>query len=441
MKKLKKFFEFKINGKFLPTYEECLLLCNRQDSPFYETKTNLDGYNVSLFNYRLAQYSDFVNPIPSNPEIDGFEMRGICFVFNKDNSLYKRYILLEKFFNLNQTTNSMYSVVKNYKIKSIAIKEDGSIASFIRLPNGRVYGKSKMSFDSVQAKGITNLYKTNKDLKSFVDWTMDNDLTAIFEYVAPFNRIVLTYEKEELILLRLRDNKTGEHVDIREHLDKLGSIKIAPFNDDFKSLDDLVEKSQSESDKEGYVVNAVDDNGRDFFYKIKTPWYQSLHGVLTNDLYRENTIIKYILDDRIDDVLGQVPEADVMTHERINLIIQSIRDFLYAKVEKIDELYDVFMKSDSVKNFALKYKNHPEFPFVMNMDKVNRLKQLSEDEIIKIYGTLENFDKVLARLDKYELVKQYIETSTKRLELARTFLRKLNPNIKFQNFESEDEDS
>jgi len=58
-----------------------------------------------------------------------------------------------------------------------------------------------------------------------------------------------------LILLRLRDNKTGVHIDIKEHLDKIGSIRIAPFEDD-KTLDDLIELSKTEIDKEGWIVQS-----------------------------------------------------------------------------------------------------------------------------------------------------------------------------------------
>jgi len=416
------------NSNRIPTYEECVEICSQDNSPFYESKLVIHGYPVSIFNYRLAKYSDFINPLPSNPDISGLELRGLSFVFNTNGSLYKRYILLEKFFNLNQVPESMYSVVKNYKIKSIGNKEDGSIASFIMLPNGEVVGKSKMGFDNSQANGINSVYKTNANIKKFVDWSLNNDITAIFEYVSPANRIVLRYDKEELILLRLRDSN-GNHLDIKDYLDKIGDIKIAPFVDE-KSLDELIKMSETETGKEGWVITF--DNGR--MIKIKTSEYQSLHGVLTNDLYRENMIIKYITEDRIDDVLGQVPEEDVQTHKRINRIISIIRDYLYEKAEKVDELYKVFMSSDSVRDFAIKYKNNPEFPFVMNLDKARRLKELSKEEIIKNYGTMENFDAALLKLDKYEQIKRYIENCTKRLEAAREWLRKQDPTIKFRDY-------
>jgi len=220
----------------LLSYNEALALTIGKDAPFYESKLFVDNFSVSIFNYRLAMYSDFIDN-------DAFEMRGLTFVFNSDGSLFKRYLLLHKFFNLNQVEETQYSLIKDLKIKSIHNKEDGSIASFIRLPNGDVIGKSKMSFESGQALGMNRLYKSNSDLKRFVDWSLDNDLVAIFEYVAPTNRIVLKYSDEELILLRLRDNKTGEYLDLSKYSDKIGSVKVAPS--DVGTLDELVELSHS----------------------------------------------------------------------------------------------------------------------------------------------------------------------------------------------------
>ena len=83
-------------------------------------------------------------------------------------------------------------------MKYINNKEDGSISSFVKLPNGKILGKSKMSFESDQAIGMNRIYNKNKDVKSFVDWTLDNDIIAIFEYVSPTNKIVLNYTKEDM---------------------------------------------------------------------------------------------------------------------------------------------------------------------------------------------------------------------------------------------------
>lgn len=400
----------------IPTYEDCLEICSREDSPFYESKIVVDGYNVSIFNYRLAQYKDFVTPLESRPDLKAYEMRGLTFVFNEDGSVFNRFILLEKFFNLNQVPESMYSIVKNYKIKYVNNKEDGSIASFIKLPNGKVVGKSKMGFDNNQANAINKIYKTNEDIKNFVNWCLDNDIVPIFEYVAPHNRIVLKYSKEELILLRLRNNKTGKHIDIKEHFDKLGSIKISPFEDEFRDLDHLIELTAIQTDKEGSIVTAEDEQGRDFFFKLKTPWYCERHGLLTEDLYREHIIIGYILDDKIDDILGQIPEDEKESHERINKIISIVKRSIDDKVVDIEKSYQVFVEmGKDRKEYALKWRTKDKnFGYVMAMAK----------------GT-----------DPYELAKDWVREQTKKLHIAREWLQKKDPTLFFQDPEENEDDN
>lgn len=428
---------------YLPTYEDCLEMCQRLDSPFYESKFVIEGYPISVFNYRLAQYSDFTTPLPERPEVNAYEMRGLTFVFNKDGSLYKRFLLLEKFFNLNQVPESMYSVVKNYKVKFINNKEDGSIASYIQLPNGRVIGKSKMGFDNEQSNGINRIYKSRQDVKVFVDWCLKNEITPIFEYVSPANRIVLRYLEEDLILLRMRNNKTGKHLEIKNYLDQIATIRIAPFEDDYKDLDHLIEVTAKQVDKEGVIVQTEDEYGKDKFFKIKTPWYIERHGLLTNDLYREHIIIGYILDDKIDDILGQVPEDEKEAHERINKIIKVIKRTLNEKSQEIQKSYEQFIKSKMTKkDYALRNSiTNPNFAFVMNMIKGEELKKLSKEDIKEYYGDFENYQKSLQKCEPFEMAKEWLRDKTKRLNIAREFLKQKDSSLFFQEPDPENQDS
>jgi T4 RnlA family RNA ligase len=405
-----------LSSHYLPTYEDCVEMCSREESTFYESKFVIDGYPISVFNYRLAQYRDFVTPLENRPEVKAYEMRGLTFVFNTDGTLYRRFLLLEKFFNLNQVPESAYSIVKNYKIKFVNNKEDGSIASYIQLPNGKILGKSKMGFDNEQANGINRIYRTRTDVKEFVDWCINNNITAIFEYVSPANRIVLRYLEEDLILLRMRDNSTGKHLDIKDHLDKIGTIRIAPFEDDSKDLDSLIEVNATQVDKEGVIVQTEDEYGKDFFFKIKTPWYCERHGLLTNDLYREHIIVGYILDDKIDDILGQVPEDEKEAHERINKIISIIKKAVSDKEEDIKKSYQVFLDMGSDrKEYALKYyKKEPNFGYVMQMAK---------------------------GIEPYELAKDWVRDQNARLLISRDFLKKKDPTLFFQEPDPENEDN
>ena len=337
-------------------------------------------------------------------------MRGICFAFNEDGSLFKRYLLLHKFFNLNQIEETLYSNIKDFKITGISNKEDGSIASFVRLPNGKVLGKSKMSFESDQAVGMNRIYKNNKDLRSFVDWSLDNDIVAVFEYVAPTNRIVLRYTDEELILLRLRDNKTGHYLDINDNLDRLGSIKVAKFEEN-NTLDELIDLANTVEDKEGWIVQFEKDHLIDFL-KIKTSWYCERHGLLTNDLYRENILVGYILDDKIDDILGQIPEDELEAHKRIEKMIAVIKHSVSEKVNDILKSHELFLAEDDgsdisivKKNYALKYcKKDANFGYVMG---------------------------VVNGKDVYDLTIDWVRDQTKKLNISRDFLKERDPSLFF----------
>jgi T4 RnlA family RNA ligase len=436
------FIKESVSINAIPTYEQAVELCSGEEATFYESKMVVDGFNVSVFNYRLAQYKDFSNPIPEKPELKGYEMRGLTFIFNEDGSLFNRYVLLEKFFNLNQVPESLYSVVKNYKIKFINNKEDGSIASFVKLPNGKIVGKSKMGFDNDQADGINRVYKTNKEVKSLVDWALDNNIVPIFEYVATNNRIVLRYPSEELILLRLRDNVTGKHIDIRDHLDKVGSIRIAPFEDEVQDLDDLINLTAIQVDKEGSIVTCEDEYGRDFFFKLKTPWYCERHGLLTEDLYREHIIIGYILDDKIDDILGQVPEDEKEAHIRINKIISIVKRSLNEKTLEIKKAYEDYINSGiSRKDYALQKKGNTNFGFVMAMVKADDMRKMSKEDILNYYDSIEDYEKALQRCDPYEMSKGWLRDLTKRLNLSREWLQTKDKTLFFQDPEDDSDDN
>jgi len=235
---------------FIPTYNEAVRMTGGTEDLFYSSETIIDGYKIVVFNYRLAQYNDFINP-PGDVR-NAFEMRGLTYVFNTDGTLYERYLLLDKFFNLNQVPSTLYSEVKDLKINNIYSKEDGSVITFIKLPNGKVIAKTKMSFEADQAKGANLVYSENNKLENFINWTLENDITAIFEYVAPDNRIVLKYYERDLILLRLRDNKTGEYLNLDDFKEKLEGIKLASKYE--FTLNELIELAKSESDVEGWVV-------------------------------------------------------------------------------------------------------------------------------------------------------------------------------------------
>lgn len=384
---LKESSVFTKHSYYLPTYEECRRICDEHDNfLFYEVKHQVDGFTVSVFNYRLANWTHFETPIEGE-NIKAYELRGLTFVWNKDGTLYDRYLLLDKFFNLDQVPDSAYSVVKDYKIKNIYNKEDGSIASFVRLPNGKVMGRSKTSFESEQAIEVQKIYERDPNIKEFVDFCMDENIIPIFEFVSPQNRIVVPYANTDLILLRLRDNKTGEYLDIDDYSEHLDGITVAESEE--TTLDDLLKVKDIIEGKEGWIVQF--ENGK--MVKLKTKWYLNLHGLYTNEINRENDIIRMIIEETIDDVISEL--NDPIKSKEVEEIIEIVNKYIVNVSISIDNLVNNF--NGNKKDFALKYSKNEFFPLAIG---------------------------VIQGKDKIDLIKNKVLNDTKKLIQAREWLKK-----------------
>ena len=330
------------------------MICDANENfTFYETKHIINGYNISIYNYRLAMPNLFYNPVP-NSSITAHELRGLTFVFNSDGTLYNRFLLLNKFFNLNQSDCSSYGIVKNKKIIDITFKEDGSLLSFIELPDKKIVAKTKASFEAYQAEKAQNIFETNVAINKLVNWCIDNDIVPIFEYVSPTNRVVLVYEKTDLVLTKLRNNITGEYIPIKSlPADLLEGITIVKSFSNL-TLDELVEKCETEIGYEGFVVQFEDDQ----MIKLKLFDYIALHNLHTEELHREDYIIDLVINEKIDDILSQLEEGD----ERKTMVYEII-DLIDRHIKRIsNETNNLIIKyNGSKKDFAINYRKHPYF--------------------------------------------------------------------------------
>ena len=366
----------------LPSYQDCIEICQKSDGIFYESKFTIDGYNISIFNYRLTTYNDFVN-------YNAFELRGLTFIFNSDGSLYKRFLLMEKFFNVNENESTLFDVLKDKKVSSVYLKEDGSIISFVELPNGKIVAKSKMSFESEQAIMAQKLFEANPNINEFVKDCLSKDLSPIFEYVGPINRIVVKYDKSDLILLRLRDNRTGKYLLID------GYDISKPMNFKF-TLNDLMNLKVSLESIEGWIVEFVDGQK----VKIKTDWYHSLHRILTDYSNREDYLIDMILDEKIDDVLS-VLDYGSENRNFVEEVIYITNKKLLEMSNEVDRVLSTY--TGDRKSFALEYKDHDLF-WIMTQ--------------------------VINGKDKMEVIKFLIKKKTYRLSEARDWM-KINLNFNY----------
>lgn len=344
---------------------------------FYRNDRVIEGQNVAIYDYRLASLTDFTDN-------EAFEMRGLTFVQNTDGT-WTRHILMNKFFNVNQTIGWMYDDVKDKEIVGLANKEDGSIISFVKFENGKILAKSKTSFDSEQAEMSNEVYNEREDLRKFIDYTIENDLTAIFELVSPHNQVVLEYRHTDLVLLQVRDNMTGEYLTNGELAGLTVSINVniaEQFPPSMWNLDDLlVRKELDDSDIEGWIVTFEDGQ----MAKIKTDKYLQLHHLIGPDAFRENLLIKTILDNNIDDVIAQIVDGE-KKRKVIDMseVVQHHFNHLVVEYKRLRGEY--FNKyGENRKEFALKYsRTHELFGAVMkglNKGDFKVVEKLAEDAV------------------------------------------------------------
>lgn len=263
----------------IPTYQDCLSFVNSNaKNIFWRRRFDIDGYNIYIFGYRFAEYQNFIKPLPDS-DINALEMKGISFLQNGDN--YDHSLMFNKFWELDQYEHCKYEKFKDLKIKRVMTKEDGNLITFIRLPNGKIISKVKKGFDTMFNRTANNIYKKNEKIRNFVIYCLDNNIIPLFEIVSKKHILVLEYKKEELILLNLRNNLTGEYLDYKNIDYNLEGIHIVKEYD--YTLDDLLEIREDLTFSEGWVVQFEND----IFLKVKTKWYVEEKSKIYNNIYNK----------------------------------------------------------------------------------------------------------------------------------------------------------
>ncbi len=319
----------------------------KNNNHFY--KKEVEG-DISIYSYRLASYKDF--SVSSYLE----EFRGLTFVGDK------RYLSLHKFFNINETEELFYENLKHLKIKEVTEKIDGSLIRFVKV-NNKVVPKTRMDFNHLILNDISREYYLKN--KKIIDWSLDNRIALLFECITPLNQIVIFYNNSDLVLLKARNEDTGEYLDVKDfNLRVVDKVKV-------DSLDDLIKLAGTVQDKEGWVVEF--DNG--LHIKIKTKWYLDRHRLCSSG-FQYNNIIESLLDDTIDDILSIIPEGEKKS--KIIEVVDKFEEYFNQSVinilEKVKEIQGMDKKAAAL--FLLKEK-YNFFGIIMD-----NFSDLSEDKII-----------------------------------------------------------
>jgi RNA ligase len=278
---------------------------------------------------------------------------------------------LHKFFNLNEREETRVENLDWSKVARVMDKRDGSMIHTVWTMNG-LRLKSKKSFDSDVAKAAETWMHAQDGLNvfRFCARMQALDKTAIFEWTAPDARIVLFYAEAELRLLHVRDNKSGEYMqleELRKWAFEFGVGLVDEVDEFFWTMADdgipatrefdvkrMMEAAKSREGVEGWIVQFEDGN----MVKVKTDWYLKRHRAMT--FIRERDIAELVLDEGLDDMKSLLVGEGVDISDILKIEAQVVND-LNGVRHFIEE---VIKKDGHVprKEFALAYqKTHNEF--------------------------------------------------------------------------------
>lgn len=229
------------------------------------------GTKCRVFSYNYASYSDWLLP-------GALEARGIMFELDdKDEPVRIMARPMEKFFNLEENPFTMDLDLS--ELEYAMTKADGSLISTY-VDQGILFTKSKASINSsqaIEAKQLLLDIRYKELNQRALELALDG-FTCNFEYVAPNNRIVLSYDKKDLILLNVRHNETGEYVPINElkadPILRKYLIEVYPPRDDVDA-NQMITEIREMVDIEGFVFQ----HSSGLKFKLKTEWYSNLHRV------------------------------------------------------------------------------------------------------------------------------------------------------------------
>lgn len=335
-------------------------------------KEDTDYPNVYLFKYNQYE-SDMNQQICQNA-------RGIILEII-DDSVKILCHSFDKFFNYGEPQGQDALNKFDWQDYTFQEKRDGSLLRIW-------YYNNKWN---VSTSGTIDAYKATVDIpgcpcNSFGDmftyifdsygedtYNLDKHFTYSFELTSPDNKIVVDYEENELTLIGMRDNILNIELSPKENnpFTNISTAKI--FN--FTTLDQALEDINNKSNFEGLVLCDYHFNR----VKIKSDEYLTLARI-TDGISSDRGILKLILEDMIDDVIGKAPS--------IIPKVDIIKTYLSNEINNIKETLNSVDFALSKKEVALQFKDSPYSSFVF------RKYDYPDYDFLKEYFTIENIEKI-----------------------------------------------
>lgn len=311
------------------------------------------------------------------------ECRGI--MFDREGKIMSRPF--HKFFNINEREETQTHAVDMTQPHMIMEKMDGSMIRPV-LVDGYLRLATKMGVTEVamQAEAWLAAHSHSEHLKQWLRWCIDTDVTPIFEWVSPFNQIVLAYEEADLVLLAMRDNETGEY-----HMPDACPFSVVPqYGSVEGNLGEYIARQRESEGREGDIIRFADGH----MLKVKNDWYVRIHKTVERIVFDRN-IVNLIINEEVDDVVPMLPQVQadrVREFEtRFWTAFKINEDRLLAERDIARQLYE-----DDRKRIALEFvprlENKADASFIFRMLDGKNLRELLLEHIEKNISTNTKWD-------------------------------------------------
>jgi len=315
----------------------------------YPTITNRDKYLANIAGmdeigiidkgeYTVVQYNvAFPDTFLSR---DAREARGIVFD-NATGRVLRRPF--HKFFNVNEKSWTQLEDLKKEEVLWVANKLDGTLISPFIVNNKIIWGTKRVADDFHHAVENFLTDGVHTEYEDFVRTMIAADTTPLFEFHDPDVEgtvIVIQYKKAFLRLIGLRDNKTGQYVDlesIKESIQRnFPSVEVVEYFEK-SSIEDIQAELETAEGVEGRVV-MLRNTG---LVKIKSPWYVKRHKVKSLFLFdhiKAQLVLEINPDVSMDDIAPNMQPEDVQEFERFSKELQNnihkLKDWLLSEASK-----------------------------------------------------------------------------------------------------------
>jgi RNA ligase len=301
--------------------------------------------DYTVINYAVVT-PDLFQPVTDIKSAMLRECRGL--IFDAKGRLISRPF--HKFFNVGEREETLPHNI-DFTNHAVYDKLDGSMIRplWFGAFDVRLATKMGITDTSIQTEEWMNSdFDRRQTYRDFFDFCYGFDHTPIFEWVSPENRIVVSYNEPNLILLAMRDLRTGEylpHDEIKEIVDDY-EIPLVKRYDSFESISDFIVKTKGEVGNEGYIVELNNGNR----VKIKTDEYTRIHRVKER-VQQPRHVIALILDEQLDDAKSGLIGPDLVKVEALE------REYFERFQRRLDEIEvtwdDVKSKYETAKDFAI----------------------------------------------------------------------------------------